>query len=570
MSNPRNSSSGNHYEKLKNGSYESQASMTIKDKIQRFNQSINNQKEDNSSFGENKKCEMQNNGVIMHKKDQPLSMMKSTTKYESQRKYAAQPNVIKQRAATINQNIKNHSAFKNDTPKNEINNLNVNDEKNKKKLIGMKEKNKQDDQYENDDSDDCICLTQNDDDDEDNKSAMIKQLNSLYVKRDQYQNSNPLRSKSFGMRSQKDIVQDYLNEIDLPAVEHKIYETSINKDSIPKEYLPEIQEQTKDIPKDKIITYKKQSYSYTIHDISTYGMNDNITYVGAFLKVKIDGNQIIPINNLKRKPLKLSLKLESSSNYDLKVETVNDICLSNIRIAINNLVKAFSQKKIQIPLKLSTKLIEIRTKEDININLGIAFKCQPIFDISSKFDFDSKSNKTFALLIMKQVYFTINADYGNDGAFSLLSDDVTEFDIKRAISKDEIPVYVSSVCYGCLIVISIQTSQSFNELENELNVDSGFSFNAKSSLKKLNDNARYSCDFYINGGSEKLKKAIKEYNMKKILKHLCNVDDQERNLGIPIFYQLSKIDDNIFVVIRPNLAVDTSPHKYGTFCVVYT
>ncbi len=292
--------------------------------------------------------------------------------------------------------------------------------------------------------------------------------------------------------------------------------------------------------------YKKRSATYGMNDLSYWGANENITYVGSMLKMNHMGTELAPIIGLERNPLTISLNLEGSYGIEYKPKTVNSISQSSINQAINAMVKECTGQNAQWPYIISAQLTEIKAAEELNAALGLSFNVGSYFNFSTEFDFANKGDQTYALLTLKQIYFKVNADYDTQqGAYSLLSDKTTVAQLQNACG-DFCPVYVSSVSYGRIAAITLKSNKSFSSIKAEINMKSSFGHtetnNEIGKIEKI-DNIDY--NWFIYGGSiSGNQQALNGSNIQEMLKHLNQPYDPAKQIGLPISYQLSFIADN--------------------------
>ena len=269
--------------------------------------------------------------------------------------------------------------------------------------------------------------------------------------------------------------------------------------------LNDVEVDVSQLPENKKVIYKKRTAEYGIDDLSYYGANNNITFPGSLLKINSSGTELAPIVGLKRKPITLSLGLEGSTNTDYLTKEVNNVTMSSVGQAINQLVKGFTKDGAQLPFVVAMQLTEVKAKEELNAALGLSFKASRFFNLSSEFDFKTKHEQTYAVLTLKQIYYSVNVDYNfADGAFSLLDDSVTLAQMQKACSNDYSPVYVSSVSYGRIAAITMKTSDSFKDLSAKLNIKGGvgkFNANLTTELEGLSQISDLEYNWFVYGGA---------------------------------------------------------------------
>lgn len=313
--------------------------------------------------------------------------------------------------------------------------------------------------------------------------------------------------------------------------------------------LQDVEVDTSQIPENKKVIYKKRTAEYGIEDLSYYGANNNITFPGALLKINNTGTELAPIVGLKRKPITLSLGLEGATNVDFQSKEVNNITMSSVGQSINQLVKGFTQDGAQLPCVVAMQLTEIKAKEELNAALGLSFKAGSFFNLSSEFNFQTKNEQTYAILTLKQIYYTVNVDYiYTDGAFCLLDDSVTLSQMQKACSENYCPVYVSSVSYGRIAAITLKTSDSFKDLSAKLNIKGGvgqYNANLSAEFEGLNKINNLEYNWFVYGGAIAGNQGVLNgSDIYEMINSLNQPYDPSKIVGVPISYQLSHIADN--------------------------
>lgn len=296
------------------------------------------------------------------------------------------------------------------------------------------------------------------------------------------------------------------------------------------------------------VVYKKRSAEYGIDDLSYYGANNNITYAGSMLRMNQTGTEIAPIIGIKRKPITLSIDLEGSTGVNYQRITVDTITQSTVGQAINQLVKGFTGEQAQLPYMVALRLTEIKAKEEINAALGLSFNVGSFFNFNSEFDFANKGEKTYAMLVLKQIYYTVNVDYMfEEGAFSLLDDGVTVSQLQNACGYGYCPTYVSSVSYGRIAVITIKSDKQFSEISAALSIGGGSltKTELESEVDHISNIGGLECNWFVYGGSTSGQQdVLTGKNIKDMLQSLNYPYDPAKQVGLPITYQLSHIADN--------------------------
>lgn len=322
----------------------------------------------------------------------------------------------------------------------------------------------------------------------------------------------------------------------------------------PEEVLNESDERIKDIkvanvPAGKKVIYKKRSAGYGLDDLAYYGANNNITYAGALLKLNSEDGNISPLVGIKRKPITLSIGEEGATGVDYQRLQVDKVTVSTVGQAINELAKGFTKEDAQLPFMTALQLTEVKAKEELNAALGLQFNSGSFFNLNTEFDFKNKGTQTYAVLTLKQVYYTVNVDYFNeDGVFSILDDNVTLEQLQNACGGNFCPAYVSSVSYGRIAAITIKSEKSFSEISAGLNIKANVfitSTELDGELTKLSDSTGIEYNWFVYGGSTiGNQEVLNGKNISDMIKSLNQPYDPAKQVGKPISYQISHLSDN--------------------------
>ncbi len=296
------------------------------------------------------------------------------------------------------------------------------------------------------------------------------------------------------------------------------------------------------------VRYKKRNAQYGFDDLSYFGANDNITYAGSLLKIDQNGN-FSPIIGIKRKPMTISVGLEGVPNVDRQSAYIDNVALSNVRQGINDLVNGFVKESSELPFMVALQLTEVKSEAEINAALGLQFNARSFFNLSTSFDFKNKGSKTYAVLTLKQIYFKIDVDYSfEEGAFSLLDDSVTADQLQKACGTGYCPTYVSSISYGRIAAITIQSNKSINEISQQFNMGAGYlgiSGELQENLQQTlaQEGTTYNC-FVYGGATSGNQNVLNGGNLDDLVNALNQPYDPTKQIGVPISYQLSHLADS--------------------------
>jgi thiol-activated cytolysin len=179
---------------------------------------------------------------------------------------------------------------------------------------------------------------------------------------------------------------------------------------------------------------------------------------------------------------------------------------------------------------------EILSEEEFNlkINAGAAYKSPP-FEVSVKagFHFQDSTVKSRMMIKFMQTFYTVDIDQGS-GTF--LYDD-----FNSSIFGGFRPVYVSSIAYGRLAYITVESSQDTTTIEGYLNAAFQYGPGAGSldvEAAKSWLNANTTTNITVIGGS------VIATTLDSFMTMLADDTFSEENSGKIISYKLRFVDDN--------------------------
>ena len=198
------------------------------------------------------------------------------------------------------------------------------------------------------------------------------------------------------------------------------------------------------------------------------GQNDDVLFPGAIIR----GNGIYdfvyhPIIAA-RAPIILSISLEGvPTTGESIVVTVDDPSrLSNVRQGVNDLVKSSVKAGTKVPAKFDYMSEQVYSSSEKNLTLGVSGSYA---DVSVNYDFNWKSekNKNKILSVYRQTYYTVDADLPAN-PYDFFDPAAGVAALAEDLPGGSMPVYVSSVSYGWMALLFIETDFSKDEMEMSL------------------------------------------------------------------------------------------------------
>ena len=344
--------------------------------------------------------------------------------------------------------------------------------------------------------------------------------------------------------------------VSLPTYEN--YEPGFNYLSKKSLALSEVPEEVRDFKLEKSedydVTYETVTATGSYEDMCSMGVNNDILYPGALIDTT--NNAYKPIS-IKRAPITLSTNLESVLEKDAPISTtIDNPSLSSVRQGIREIVKNNITKTTEVPANLSYSIKEISNENEFKLNVGFGLQIKK-FDLQENFSYDKLNKQTNLLFVLKQVYYTIDMDspterYSRD----LFASDLSNDDINYAL-KGTIPAYVSSVSYGRIAFISIQTNYSKQEITNAISASWGqmsenpgssntkkLSISLDNTLSQINSDSETTINCYVYGGNGGQTVTIGS-DAAGTLKNIFNTFNGNNDGALPISYTMRHLDGTL-------------------------
>ncbi len=315
------------------------------------------------------------------------------------------------------------------------------------------------------------------------------------------------------------------------------------------------------------ISYSKRSATYSYDEWFMMGANDDIFYPGALLDLREESVKPLNIGELTRAPITISTNLEtvinkSETDYTTEkkslAQTISAPALSSTRDAIKTIVNTNIPDLSTFPSHIEMSIHEIKSKDEFAINLGLGLAAGNI-DFSEKFDTDVLNKQTNLAVVFKQIYYSVDCDFpGSEAAFF---DGTPSAKRLEGTLSGTVPAYISSVNYGRIVVMSIQTNYTKDEVINALSIGyntTGFRFltdlgfgggiNLDFTIGQIAQDKETKISYFEYGGgtsSSDLVAGIIEgenaaENFKKIFKGA-----HDPNAALPISYTIRHLDGTL-------------------------
>lgn len=274
----------------------------------------------------------------------------------------------------------------------------------------------------------------------------------------------------------------------------------------------------------------------------------DVIYPGSI----IDGNSVVdgryqPIT-LPRSGGELSVSLQNIKNVSAKVSEVK---LSTVRNALMDILSDKITGTSQANINFS--IHEIYSEKQLEVVVGASVGKKGLGEIKGKFNFTSTGKRTKLLVKFQQIYYTADFDAPTQPS-KFFTEEVTKEMVKKSLSGDITPVYVSSVKYGRLAFYSFESNEESKKVMASLNValekakvkaELEATFKSDQVLKDITVSGTI-----IGGSGSDAVKAI--HGQQEFYEYITKGGDYSpTSPGAPIAYTLRKVsDNNTFRVVK--------------------
>lgn len=314
-----------------------------------------------------------------------------------------------------------------------------------------------------------------------------------------------------------------LKETSLGAPVEESRKTGLTSDGVPITY---------------ITTKQKFKASAAFDQQILLNPSTDVIYPGSvLLGHTIESGTYQEISKGKKRPITISYDLTNVSTANDKAGKVKDTIvptLSNYRTLHSEITH---QKLGAIATTYSFEATEIYSESDFGIkfNFGVGFNAGVVeTKIKSGFDFKNGTKKHKYMVKFMETFYTVDVDQG-EGTFIYDSFDIKDF-------KGYRPVYVSSISYGRLAYLTIESDRSWNAIKAELEVaiDTGVYGNYEGNIETVTNKVdeKNSINVTVIGSSTVVT------SLDGFMKMLIDDKFSQSNTGKIIAYKLRFVDDN--------------------------
>lgn len=274
--------------------------------------------------------------------------------------------------------------------------------------------------------------------------------------------------------------------------------------------------------------------------------NSEDIYPGNFLQGQyvVAGNpRIIP---LKRRGATITINTLNGSNQISA--SVDEVKYSTIQSATNALIGGNDGN---LTANIAYSREEVRSEEEMGVKMNANYS-NLTSSVKGSFDFNKSQAFSSVLVKLTQVFYTIVTDIPDpDSAFDT---SVTKEDLEKYVYAGNPATYISSVSYGRVFYLLVQSTESAQDIKAALDVSinaglvsagGGFDISEVESLEQVTVTG------FAYGGDATMAAGAVIGEMKDVNTYIK--DGGSINNGAPIAYQVRSLNDPS-IVVKANLA----------------
>ncbi|MEO0472488.1 MAG: thiol-activated cytolysin family protein [Bacteroidota bacterium] len=287
--------------------------------------------------------------------------------------------------------------------------------------------------------------------------------------------------------------------------------------------------------------------SQNADDFVLYASNNaEIIYPGNFLQGKFVSEGAPRIIPLKRGPATITINtLNGSPNV---VETVDEVSFSSIAQATNKLI---GSNNGELAANISYTREEIRSEAEIGVKMNVEYS-NLTTNIKGSFDYNSSSTFNSVFVKVTQSLYSIVVDIPDPN--EAFAPSVTPEQLEKYVYQGNPATYISSVNYGRIFYLLIQSTQSETEIKAAVEASfSGGLVNANGGVEveSVNSLDQVKVNGYAYGGDAGLASGALINGMEAVKTFIEK--GGSINNGAPISYVVRSLDDPS-IVVAANLA----------------
>ncbi|MCG2461119.1 thiol-activated cytolysin family protein [Flavobacteriaceae bacterium F89] len=202
---------------------------------------------------------------------------------------------------------------------------------------------------------------------------------------------------------------------------------------------------------------------------------------------------------------------------------------------------------------------------DVGLNLEWATG-----SVASQLEYESSNTKRVAMMVYKQVFYTVTMDTPKTPS-SVFGPDVTTTKIESVIGSDAPPAYINSVSYGRIIMVRMETSDIRTSVDLDAVLEYAGGVSGTGTVNSTYDEVLKKSSITvvtIGGNAEVASEAVNAADIKAgpgALNYIItgkNAVYSRDNPGVPIAYTIRYLKDNTFA--KMGYSTDYTVMKCGS------
>ena len=297
-------------------------------------------------------------------------------------------------------------------------------------------------------------------------------------------------------------------------------------------------------------------YTYEVHDvvdniesIAYLGLNDDVIWTGSLIQGKDAHDFVYVPIAVRRAPITLSISLESSQTTGDLSLVVDDPKLSSVRQGISDLIAQSVGPGTHVPARVEFTHEQIYSASQMSLFVGADVR-YGVGSLNTQFNWESTTRKTKIMAKYMQIYYSVDMDTPTSPR-ALFPGDASINEFKAAFPKGSMPLYVSSVSYGFMALMCIETEFKAEEMglaleaaySGVVDVELDFGYTAQEVMESS------SVKIIVYGGSTAGLDQI-ENGFEGFMKVVeASQDFTPESPGVPLVYRFRHVRDNTLALV---------------------
>lgn len=242
-----------------------------------------------------------------------------------------------------------------------------------------------------------------------------------------------------------------------------------------------------DVTNTYLCTTKKVSVLDGNGQFPLFNPNAEVIWPGNLLQGKTLNNNTPESINVKRAGGTISYNLINGN--PVSASSVDEVVKSKIQIALNEIV---ANDPNIVPANFQLDVEEVYSEEQMALEMGVSYESYNI-NASANLSFSSDKEYNRVLVKLTQQYYTMSLDQIT-GLDDIFAPSVTGKDLSPFVQEDNPATYISSVTYGRIFYMLVESTSSINELRARVEgtyqglqnkVEGEIEYNEYNSLKEV-------------------------------------------------------------------------------------